>query len=223
MRAHAPDPRLKSRIFCLDHAAFGLARIAPAKPKLCHQIAKRGQSPPIFDWIFGKFHQQQCLGVAAHEFINDGAKLRDIPSQSDHVVIDKLNCHGAKFDDMLCGLHRGAEGRKMTDAQGFGPQDWRQFQIDRPGDAKRAFRANHQMRHIRRIPQKRVDIVPPDTPLHLGKPRSDLVRFTSRQGNQVLFQRARTGQCAKRAHFTIGCHRINRHDIVAHFSVTDRP
>ena len=102
--------RLEVRLGGADHAVRE-AEIAHERLEPCELSKQR------LILLSMEFDDQQALGLADHHAVNRVAEDRDAAAEVDHRAIDELHRFGIERDNMTRRLHRGAERRKLADAQ----------------------------------------------------------------------------------------------------------
>ena len=176
----------------LDHAAPFALRVVPAEAEIGHQLAQRFQPTDIVGLVlFGKFDDQDGVGIAAHGGGDDRLEHLDLASQRQHGAVDQFHRDRAEFHQMLGGVHRLIETAEMADAEHLVADHRPQFQLDLRGEGEGAFGAHQEMRQIvRRIARhQRVEIVAADAALHFGKFPGDFVGLARAEIEHVAKQR----------------------------------
>ena len=183
-----------------------------------------------------EFDDEQALGLADHHAVNRVAEDRDAAAKVDHRAIDELNRFGIERDNMTGRLHRGAERRKLADAQHFARFDGMENELDRRREGERSFRPHEQPRRI--VPprggrgrRQSIDVVPADPAQHFRKSGGDLRRQILAQSLQpghqlpdgLWLRRALSGPIGTEAETrAVRENRIDGRDIVGHQAIADR-
>ena len=107
-KRHVPD---------LDHAPLKGATLAEAIAQIGEGIVETADVLIVLGWAVGKLDQEQGGGRAAHELLQRSGVERDGAGEVDHRRIDQFDRGRPKRHQRLCGLHRGAKGGKVADAQ----------------------------------------------------------------------------------------------------------
>ena len=104
--AHLEDLGLEAGVDGLHHPAALLRGVVPMKAELAHEISEGGEPAPVLRRVLlGEFHQQERLGLAAHEPLHHRPEHRDVHGQFDHGPVDQLHRHRLQRDDVLGGIH----------------------------------------------------------------------------------------------------------------------
>lgn len=156
----------------IDHAAPFALRIIPAETQVRHQFGKLFEFPQIVRLIlFGKFDDQQRVGIAPYGRIDHRSKHRNIAAECDHGAVDQFHRNGAQLDQVLGCIHRLVEAAEVADPKHLVADDRPQLQLDLGGEGECTFRADQKMRHVVGgvARHQRIEIVAADPALHLRK------------------------------------------------------
>ena len=182
--------------------------------------------------VAGEFHQEDRVGLAADEPVDQGAVGGDVAAELDDAAIHQLDGRRFERHQVLGRGHGLMKGRKMTNAEHAMRRQPRELQLEALEEGKRPLRAHQQGRHVVARWINAIEIVPPDPPLHPRISRGDLVDIVrgdlSDRLNQVSISiatidaRKVTGHVTEAAVPPRGEEGVDLEDVIDHDAVADR-
>ncbi len=127
-----------------------------------------------------ELHEEKGVGFADQHAVDRGAIDRYGAAEVDHGAVHQLHRLGVEGHDMLRGLHSGAEGGELADAEDLTRLDRVQGELDGGGEREGAFGADEQAGEIFPIGGaggrgQHIDVVPADSTELTGEARGDFV------------------------------------------------
>ena len=157
--------------------------------------ARAGASRGLAD----ELDQQDRFGLADQRALDDRPERGIAAREVDHRPVDQLDRRRPEADDVLRGIHRPVQRRKVDDAEHAVPRQRREVQRERARPGERALAADEQMREVDAavrgvgplaLRAEEVDVVAADAPHHLRHLPLDLVALARTERLQP-FQQAR--------------------------------
>ncbi len=181
-RAHLPDPGLARRLRHVEHGS-AVAEVAqqlvqPGEPRLLRRKV-----------VARELDQQQRVGRAAHERLDQRPIGGDPPAQLDDLAIDQLDRARPQGGDRLGRGHGVVEAPELADAQEAVARQGLQLELEALEQSERALGADQERGQVRLRPQQPVQIVAADPALQLRETLLDGAALAFGQGEEALAER----------------------------------
>ena len=133
------------------------------------------------EFLTGELDQQECRGCSLGEALYGRTERGIVSRETQQRLVQQLDGGWMQLDDVLHGVHRRVEGRKVADAKDTMRRGRLQVELDACEHAEGAFGSDQQVGHVEPSVGNAIDVVTGHPPKDLGKAALDFFGLASVQ------------------------------------------